>query len=137
MTGRLAGLLSICGTLLSAQELHVLQGTVRDASQAVVPNATVSCSQEEQGFHFAVVTDRKGRYSLTVPVGHYNIIALHRGFRAAAKVGVSVNDAAQIDSLLDRFQPDIVQLPLNVLDQRLLHSGHLARLKAGNARRSR
>jgi aryl-alcohol dehydrogenase-like predicted oxidoreductase len=48
------------------------------------------------------------------------------------KVGVSVNDAAQIDSLLDRFQPDIVQVPLNVLDQRLLHSGHLARLKAGN-----
>jgi aryl-alcohol dehydrogenase-like predicted oxidoreductase len=48
------------------------------------------------------------------------------------KIGVSVNDASQIDRLLSRFLPDIVQLPLNVLDQRLLQSGHLARLKAKN-----
>jgi aryl-alcohol dehydrogenase-like predicted oxidoreductase len=48
------------------------------------------------------------------------------------KIGVSANDARQIDLLLDRFTPDIVQLPLNVLDQRLLHSGHLAELKKKN-----
>lgn len=48
------------------------------------------------------------------------------------KIGVSVNDATQIDRLLSTFLPDIVQLPLNVLDQRLLQSGHLSRLKAKN-----
>lgn len=46
------------------------------------------------------------------------------------KLGVSVYDGAQIDGVLDMFEPDIVQLPLSVLDQRLLASGHLERLRA-------
>lgn len=45
------------------------------------------------------------------------------------KTGVSVYSARQIDSLLEMFTPDIIQLPFNVLDQRLLVSGHLAKLK--------
>jgi len=47
-----------------------------------------------------------------------------------AQIGVSVYDAAQIDRMLARFVPDVVQLPINVLDQRLLASGHLTVLKA-------
>jgi len=46
-----------------------------------------------------------------------------------SKVGVSVYDANQVDAVLSVFHPDIVQLPLNVFDQRLLNSGHIARLK--------
>lgn len=45
------------------------------------------------------------------------------------KIGVSVYTSAQIDMILDRFDIDIIQLPINVLDQRLLMSGHLAKLK--------
>lgn len=45
------------------------------------------------------------------------------------KVGASVYSGAQIDALLERFPIDIVQLPLNVLDQRLLASGHIRALK--------
>lgn len=45
------------------------------------------------------------------------------------KVGVSLSSAEEIDWALARFKPDIVQLPLNVLDQRLWASGHLAQLK--------
>jgi aryl-alcohol dehydrogenase-like predicted oxidoreductase len=44
------------------------------------------------------------------------------------KIGVSVYTAEQIDGILRRFEPGIVQLPLSILDQRLIHSGHLARL---------
>lgn len=43
-------------------------------------------------------------------------------------IGVSVYDAEQIDRLLDLFVPDIVQLPISALDQRLVHSGHIAAL---------
>lgn len=50
--------------------------------------------------------------------------------RLIEKIGVSVNDANQLDHLLSHFSPDIVQVPLNVLDQRLLQSGHLAQMKA-------
>lgn len=45
------------------------------------------------------------------------------------KLGVSVYDGQQIDRVLDVFRPDIVQLPVNVLDQRLVKSGHVEKLK--------
>lgn len=46
------------------------------------------------------------------------------------KIGVSVYDSSQVDSVLKVFNPDLVQLPLNVFDQRLLESGHLELLKS-------
>ena len=49
---------------------------------------------------------------------------------SVAKVGASVYAASEIDSLLARLPPDLIQVPLNVFDQRLVRSGHLARLKA-------
>lgn len=45
------------------------------------------------------------------------------------KIGVSIYDAMQIDAVLKVFTPDLIQLPLSVLDQRLLISGHLEHLK--------
>lgn len=46
------------------------------------------------------------------------------------KIGASVYSADQIDRILDRFELDLVQLPMNVLDQRLLAGGRLAALKS-------
>lgn len=46
-----------------------------------------------------------------------------------SKVGVSVYSGLQIDQVLERFPIDLIQLPINVLDQRLLQSGHLQILK--------
>ena len=43
------------------------------------------------------------------------------------KIGVSVYDSDQIDHLLSEYDIDIVQLPINILDQRLINSGHLNR----------
>lgn len=45
------------------------------------------------------------------------------------KIGVSVYTEGQIDAILDRFTIDLIQLPVNVFDQRLIRSGHLCRLK--------
>ena len=44
------------------------------------------------------------------------------------KVGVSLYNGNQIDHTLSLFTPDIVQCPVNVFDQRLLASGHIAKL---------
>ena len=44
------------------------------------------------------------------------------------KIGVSVYSADEIDDVLEVFTPGIIQLPLNVLDQRLIQSGHLRKL---------
>ena len=59
---------------------------------------------------------------------------LLRGLRRAKtngladRVGVSVYDGDEIDGVLSRCRPDIVQLPLSVVDQRLITGGHLERL---------
>ncbi len=45
------------------------------------------------------------------------------------KIGVSVYTGSQIDRILDTFEIDMIQVPLNVFDQRLVRSGHLAALK--------
>lgn len=48
----------------------------------------------------------------------------------ARKVGISVYGADGLEAVLANFMPDIVQLPSNAIDQRLLRSGWLARLDA-------
>lgn len=52
-----------------------------------------------------------------------------KGAGLVEKIGFSVYTAGEIDSLLVRYQPDLVQVPLNALDQRLLQDGGLAVLK--------
>lgn len=47
------------------------------------------------------------------------------------KIGVSVYTPEQIDKLLAMFTPDLIQVPLNVFDQRLVSGGHLERLRRG------
>lgn len=46
------------------------------------------------------------------------------------KIGVSVYSGEEIDALTERFRLDLIQVPISVLDQRLLASGRLARLVA-------
>lgn len=45
------------------------------------------------------------------------------------KIGVSLYSSEQVDRVLDEFPIDLVQLPVNILDQRLLKNGRLAKLK--------
>lgn len=45
------------------------------------------------------------------------------------KIGVSVYDARQIESVLARFPIDLVQVPVSILDQRLVAGGQLRELK--------
>jgi len=45
------------------------------------------------------------------------------------RIGVSIYSGGQIDRILERFDIDLIQLPLSVLDQRLRESGHVAALK--------
>ena len=45
------------------------------------------------------------------------------------KIGVSVYDHSQLQSILDNFSIDLVQLPFNILDRRMIDSGMLATLR--------
>ena len=48
------------------------------------------------------------------------------------KIGVSIYTGEQVDRVLAKWRPDIVQLQLNVLDQRFIKSGHLQRLQSSD-----
>jgi aryl-alcohol dehydrogenase-like predicted oxidoreductase len=45
------------------------------------------------------------------------------------KIGVSIYDSDDLDLILEKFDVDVIQGPLNILDQRLDNSGHLKKLK--------
>ncbi len=59
----------------------------------------------------------------------YTVEALKASGRVA-KIGVSVYEGAEIDIALQRYPIDIVQLPWNPIDDRLIEGGQLARLTA-------
>jgi len=64
--------------------------------------------------------------------GGERLYELLRAFREdgfAGKIGVSVYDGGEIERLFARFDFDIVQAPSNVLDQRLVTSGHIEALR--------
>lgn len=45
------------------------------------------------------------------------------------KIGVSAYDARQVDAVVDRFGfVDVMQVPVSIVDQRLVASGHLAKM---------
>ena len=48
------------------------------------------------------------------------------------KIGVSVYDYSQLQSILDNFDIDLVQLPFNILDRRMIDSGMLSTLRSSN-----
>ena len=48
------------------------------------------------------------------------------------KIGASVYNSQQIDYLLDNFSIDLIQLPINILDQRLISNDSLIKLKKHN-----
>ena len=45
------------------------------------------------------------------------------------KIGVSVYSPEQIEKILVQYLPDVIQAPVNVLDQRLIKTGRLKQLK--------
>ena len=45
------------------------------------------------------------------------------------KIGVSVYTGSQVDKILERFDIDIIQLPLSIFDQRLVSTGHIDKIK--------
>ena len=48
------------------------------------------------------------------------------------KTGISIYSPEEIKPILDKYNFDIVQTPMNILDRRILESGWLQKLKENN-----
>ena len=95
-----------------------LEGTVRDSSDGVMPGASVSCIQEETGFRFSRQADDHGNYRMTVPEGHYKILASQAGFRGVVEIGVFVA-ASQSRHLDFQLAPESIFDAATVSDRSL------------------
>ena len=83
-------LLLICGQAALAQTVtSTLVGTVRDASGAAVPNASIQVVNEGTNFTFKTVTATSGDYTApALPVGKYTVKVDANGFRSNAVTGL-------------------------------------------------
>jgi hypothetical protein len=118
------GWLVVCGlafaALLLASSAHAaevtasLLGTVRDASGAVVPGATVSLTNIQTNVTQKVQSGTDGNYSFAlIPVGQYRLTVERAGFRKYVQEGIilQVNQAAKQDvSLQVGAQTEVVEV---------------------------
>src|SRR5207245_2470874 len=63
-----------------------IRGVVKDATQAVLPGATVTVTNEDTGLLRTTTTNAAGVYSVPdLPVGRYKVSAELQGFKTATR----------------------------------------------------
>ena len=74
-----------------------VSGTVTDASNAVVPDATVKATNIDTGIQQQVATNDQGFYTFPdLPVGRYNIAIERTGFKPYQRTGLTVDVDAKL-----------------------------------------
>src|SRR5262245_64525832 len=70
----------------------VIEGTVTDASGAVVPNAKVKVVNLDTGLEREETTNEKGLYRVQLlPVGNYQVTVTQTGFNAFVQSGITLS----------------------------------------------
>jgi len=83
-------LLAAFASTASAQNAQIT-GTVKDASGAVIPGATVSARNADTGFVRTAVTDAQGDYRVqSLPPGHYAVSAELSGFTTETRPDITL-----------------------------------------------
>src|SRR5438128_2309735 len=88
----LLALLILCAAAFAQFETAVVLGTVRDASQSIVPAVRVTLLNLETGIQAVSTTDENGNYLFTnVKVGRYKVTGEKSGFATASAENFMVN----------------------------------------------
>ncbi len=100
----IALVLIVAGSMAAHAQIvgATLSGTVRDTTGAALSGARVTVKQLETGATRILTTGADGRYAApSVPVGNYTVTALHDGFAAQERTGITLVVA---QSLMVDFQ---------------------------------
>jgi hypothetical protein len=101
--GALAAIFTLAAVFtvsLSAQNISTAQlnGTVHDQTGAVIPNASVTISDESKGFSRTTTTDGQGNYRLLLlPPGTYTVKATATGFNTFINTKVILTTGEQAE----------------------------------------
>jgi hypothetical protein len=93
-------LLSLATSGMAQTATGQITGTVKDATGAVVPGATVTVLGELTGLKREATTGQAGNFAIPLlPPGVYSVTASLQGFRAAKRTGIRLNvdQTARID----------------------------------------
>ncbi len=101
---------------LAAAQSGILEGAVRDATHAVVPDAAISLIQEESGYRFSISTRETGDFRVVVPAGHYKLVIRHDGFLPVSRSAVAV-PAGGVQRLEFELQTESVFESITVSDK--------------------
>jgi hypothetical protein len=83
--------------LMAQSERGTITGTVRDATGAVVPGATVRVTNVATNVTLDTTSNLSGDYTVPgVPVGSYNVRVEKQGFRAFVLSGITVDAATSV-----------------------------------------
>jgi hypothetical protein len=92
LAGSVLYLWVLCPSVRAQVDTGTIQGTVTDASSAVVPGATVTIINEATSFRQTLATREDGTYVFTpVRIGRYTVEVTATGFQKARQTGVQVN----------------------------------------------
>jgi hypothetical protein len=99
VVGTLLALVCSSSTPAWAQFSSAIEGTVTDPSGAVVPGATVTCSNEETGVVHTAVTTEAGYYRLpALGTGLYTVRVALTGFKTAVQEHIRLQ-AAEVKTI--------------------------------------
>ena len=93
-------LLVVCFSMKAPAQVATatISGTVRDATGAVVPGATITLRNVETGARRTVTTDATGRYSAPqLGLGGYEVTASATGFQTIVRSGITLTVGREAD----------------------------------------
>jgi len=102
--------LLLCGQLFAGVTASI-SGTVKDASGASVPGATVTATNTDTAVYETQTSNAQGYYSFqSLPLGKYTIEFQQKGFKAYRQTGITldVNSALLVDANLQVGQTNVV-----------------------------
>ncbi len=80
------------------QDQGAVQGTITDASGAVLPNATITLTNTDQGLVLTTTTDSKGTYFFSpVKIGNYTVRAKAVGFEEVTQEHLTLSAQQRLD----------------------------------------
>lgn len=92
-----------------------ITGSVADTSGAVIPGATVTITNLEQGTAYNAVSDGSGNFTVAaLPRGTYNVSVTANGFQSASE-GITL-DVSQVQALNFKLTPGAVTTSVTVTD---------------------